>query len=215
MRFDWKDLALWCFCSFYFGLVFGPIFFLDADALKWASICGAFVAAGAGLASFALNSSTHRLQVYLADQADFRRQWQLFGKAQLIRLDLQNAIDGMQKLSDRIEKGDANTKANFVLLDHKGANVALEEDPLIHRIIDTIWQGFQAYGHIGRDPLTRDMPIDEVDTQDLTKRMEALRQAKELIRTNIIEVLLPYFTGRGWEFAVDDADQYRVTKKGH
>lgn len=214
MQFDWKDLALWCFCAFFLGMCVAPVFFLDADFLGWGSICGAALGVTLAVGSYLVNSSSHRLQAGIADQTEFQRNWQLFGRGELVREDIKIAVQEAQMLIDRYKNGEQLKRGHFILLNHPGANVNVEDDPFVHRAVDIMWRAYATYKDLGLNANERDIPINQYDMGTLESRIVQMQQVRELVKSNYLDVLLPYFIKRGWKIETGENGEYRVINQG-
>lgn len=214
MQFDWKDLVLWCTCTFYLGMCVGPVFFLDAEILKWGSICGAALAATLAIGGFLLNSSSHRLQTQLADRAEFQKVWNMLNRGQLVRSDLLNAADQIRMLIDQYEAGEDLTRRQLIFLEFNGANVGIEDHPYVYRLVDTIWRGLRSYGDGGRNVDEQNILITDEEIQNLRERVDHIEEVRELVKTNFLDLVLPYFESRGWKFDMNDRGQYVTIKQG-
>ncbi|MEL7524225.1 MAG: hypothetical protein AAFN16_00565, partial [Pseudomonadota bacterium] len=154
------------------------------------------------------------LQAWIEDRADFEKVWKAFGRGQLVRTDLATAAEMIQKFIDEYKRGEPLTRGAFVLLKFKGTNVSIEEAPYVHRLVDTIWDGLQAYDEAGRIPETRDVPISDEDIERLQDRKAAVLETADIVKSNYLDLLLPYFMDRGWQFELDNNGTYTIKKQG-
>lgn len=211
MRFDWKDLALWCTCTFFLGMCVAPIVFLDANVAKWIGVCAAGLGGTIAIGGYLLNSQSLRLQTNLADEKEFRWRWNAFALGQTARLDIGTAIEIFSRLAERIESGEPTTGEFYKSLRFEGMNVPVDFDPMIHRVIAQLWTANQNLAEPANSPHAAEIPLQNDDAETLRVRIQEMEVIRDLIKHQYLDPMLPYFFQRGMQFEITDQGSYAFT----
>lgn len=197
MRFDWKDLALWCFCSFYFGMIFGPVFFLNADVLKWGSACGAALAATLAVAGFLLNVSNNRLRAQLADREEFRRVWAIFGRGAVVVRQLRYLKTRAETIIQHYtENKRPSLEALQFIFDVKPYNIEIDDDPLTHYLVQLTWSQRDILEQHYNESDARDRLLTDDEITGLKSLTRSIETSRESVTSDVIEPLVAYLTSR-------------------